>query len=490
MAKISTVSLMIELDRSSTTPLYRQIADKIRRDIMSEKLQKRDRLPSIRALSAELHVGHVTVERAYKQLSMEGLVASEPKSGYRVSAVDAELHAQLPNSLKPSVQRSMQERHKGETGYAHASQNSLPYDFSYVNLQPGSFPLKAFQKIMHDMFATLDDSNLICYEDISQANHLQKQLAILLGKTRGVRCLPEQIVLETGANAGIGAILRLFNRDAHAIGVEEPGLTNVHETAELNGFRHYPIPGYLGDEAYFSELDRIGPKVVYSTPSHQFPTGRLMPLDFRMRLLEWAEEHNAYIIEDDHDNEYHYEDSSIPSLQSLDVNNRVVYVGSMSQALSPSLRIAYIVLPPKLLGRYNRMSNGPANVAWVMQETLARFIEQGYWGPHVRRMAHGNKLRRDKLMAALDREFGKRVDVSGTQSGHYVLVRVQNDMSAQELVSSARKHGVSVYATDHFWYSGAPASPEIMLGYSSIQVEDIAEGVRRLSRAWFPEGEA
>ncbi len=225
---------------------------------------------------------------------------------------------------------------------------------------------------------------------------------------------------------------------------------------------------------------------MFTTPSHQFPTGTLLPIDARTRLLRWAEANDAFIIEDDSCNEFRYATRPVPSLQSLDAYGRVVYLGNVSKVLSPSLRIAYLVMPPKLLGRYWALFNSAhPPVSWLDQEVLARFIEQEYWDAHVRKTAKGNHERHDELLRCLHTEMDDGIDISGTDTGMHLYVTVHNGMTQSELLASAQREDAKVYGTTRMWFSKPAPENNVMIGFSAIAFEDIAPGVAALRRAWF-----
>lgn len=211
-----------------------------------------------------------------------------------------------------------------------------------------------------------------------------------------------------------------------------------------------------------------------------------MPLDARTQLLRWAEENDAYAIEDDSCNEFRYATRPVPSLQSLDAYGRVVYLCNVSKALSPALRIAYLVLPPALLARYWSLFNfaHPA-VSRLDQEVLARFIGEGYWDAHVRKTAKGNKRRHDELLRCLREQMG---DVPGIQSagtGMHLYVAVQNGMTQRELLEAALGQDTKVYGTARMWIDQPENDNHVMIGFSAIDYDDIVSGVEALRRAWF-----
>ena len=254
--------------------------------------------------------------------------------------------------------------------------------------------------------------------------------------------------------------------------------------ARRNGFDVVPLPTDRGGDAFLQAVERQKPDIVFATPSHQFPTGTLMPLPTRIELLRLAEELDFYIIEDDSCHEYRYGTGPVPSLQSLDTGNRVVYLGNFSKTLTPALRVAFAVLPPELLERH--LERGPAipSVNTHIQDALARFIADESLDRHVRRMVAGNRERHDRLLECLESSMGGAVELSGVHSGMHFFATVRNGMAQEDLIASARGNGANVYGTRRFWFDSQADEGSLMIGFSAIALDDIEPGVQALARAW------
>lgn len=482
---VRKTDLLIAVDEKAAEPLYQQVYEQVKRHILSGSLAEGDRLPSIRKLTQTLGVSHVTVERAYLQLSVEGYVQNVPRSGYVVNSIDigyfsqgaADTSAQVksvlenmpPNPLQEELLRAKQAR----------------YNFSYCNLQPGSFPRRIWSQLTNEVLRSSTDEDLASYFCQEGPSRLQVVLARYLRQTRGVVCEPEQIVFQSGTEAALKAIVDLFQGGLHTIMHEEPGYEAMTAIVRNSTNARLAPLSLSDDDDIVDALEEHEPNLIFTTPSHQFPTGRVMPMDERVRLLQWAAENDAYIIEDDSCNEYRYDTRSIPSLQSLDQSNRVVYVCNFSKALSPGLRIAYAVLPPELLAKWkiiHTMSWDP--VPYITRETLARFIEQGHWTQHLRRMATDNKRRHDELVRCLQEELGDILGIQGMESGMHLYVTVNNGMTQDELIASAYVQGAAVHGTAQYWFAHDPQPNAVLIGFSAIAFRDIANGVKALRRAW------
>ena len=480
-----TPEVLVELDPSSDEPLYLQIYNQVCEAIKTRKLREGDHLPSIRAFAEEHDVSHTTVEKAYSQLVTEGYVSNVPRSGYVVEHVDAEFLNELDSGQSEELQKIIENRDTNAFYFENAVGKTARYDFSYANLQPCSFPVGTWRKLVNDVLYKECLPDFDNYVDVTQTRPINHEIARYLAQARGMICLPEQVVLRPGTDGAITTILELFDRESDVFGMEEPGYATVREVASRLGFKIVGLPSDQGSAAFIEAVRTHNPKIVFTTPSHQFPTGRMLPIEGRIELLQWAQENDAYIIEDDSCNEYRYGTHPVRSLHSLDRYDHVIYLCNFSKVLSPSLRIAYIVLPPHLLEAFFRSFNHTHPSTPILeQEVLARFMHEGYWAQQVRRMARGNKQRHDLLLECLRRDLGNMIEVAGKNSGMHFYVTVNNRMLQDELIDSAAAEDVAVYGTKRFWFSRPAPENKLMIGFSAIALDDIPEGVRRLARAW------
>lgn len=484
MAKPRPTSITLSLDSSSSTPLHEQIYLQIRDAIQTGVLSEGDRIPSVRALSRELGVSHITVEQAYLELSVEGYVRSVPRSGYVVEHVDTAFFESTREDVRGRVREAVAEG--TATGLVAEDQvgAKVRYDFSYVNLRPGSFPQRAWQKACQEV--SLGPSGPFeRYDYHGHTSALQRELARYLRQARGVTCEPAQVILEPGSQVAVSELFQLFDSSSQTVGVEEPGWQVARTTAERLGFRTVPLT--IGEDGprMASNLRAADPDLAFLTPSHQFPTGAVLPLQSRVEVLEWAKERGAYVIEDDSCSEYRYDMRPVPSLQSLDTGLRTVYLGNFSKTLSPALRIAYLVLPPDLLERYlHTFPSGHPGVSAYDAGALAQLLASGQYERHLRRMVADNRRCHDELLRCLTDRFGDAVDIRGKHSGMHLYVTVKNGMTTDELVASALAHDAKVYSTERFWFSRPAPEGVVMLGFSAMRLEDIAPAVDALAAAW------
>jgi GntR family transcriptional regulator/MocR family aminotransferase len=497
---------MITLKHASTTPLYQQIYEQIRDQIMDGTYRVGTRLPAIRRLADDLEVSRNTAEAAYLQLSQEGYVTSRTGSGFVVEALD--LISDKGHARQKEISSAFIERLKqtslwddaseangtddrgveAETdGAAHPPHAPTEYDFTYGNLQNDSFPSQLWRRLTNEILSGRDAHRASVYTDRLGEPGLREQIARAIHANSGVNCHPAQVVIQPGTQAALHNLLTLFDPLRDIIAMEEPGYDGARSVFENARFRVSPIPVHLGNEAFIDGLRNSRARLAYVTPSNQFPIGKVLQMNSRQRLLKWASAENAYIIEDDYCREFRYKTRPLPSLQSLDQDERVIYMGTFSKALSPALRISYLVLPPDLLFQWNKLfENRYPEVPWLSQAVLQNYMEKGYWSKHLRKAQAQNKRKYQTLIGALQKHLGDRVDIMENGSGLHLLVGVLDGRHQGELIETARQAGVRIYGTNRYWMSsGHPMQNYILVGFSAILEDRIDAGIERLARAWF-----
>ncbi|MEH7326721.1 PLP-dependent aminotransferase family protein [Priestia megaterium] len=459
------------LNRKDDIPLYHQLYEYIKKEIVSSRVEVNDKLPSIRSLAAYLNVSRNTVDMAYQQLLAEGYVESKPKSGLYVTNTRFDL---LQTDRKPTVFL-----------HPHSETKSCTYDFRYGKVDSRLFPLNEWKKRYNESLQTYREA-LFTYQESQGEESLREEIATYLYQSRGVVCSKHQIVIEAGTQQSLSLLAQMLKQSIRDIAFENPCYDGASFVFKQHGFSLKTVSlnnkGINIQELYDSQT-----RAVYVTPSHQFPYGMIMPVSRRIELLEWANDCNGFIIEDDYDGEFRYKGSPIPSLQSLDSNGRVIYTGTFSKSFMPSLRISYLVLPEVLLKTYHeqRFSLYEQAVPTLHQQTLGLIMKNGEWNKHLRRVRTAYQLKHSTLLAALQKEFNENITISGELAGLHILVRVHNDMNEQQLINAARKQDVSVYGTSRYWLTEVPKQkPHILLGFGSLRREEIEEGIRRLKKAW------
>jgi len=464
------LTLMLKVDAGE--PLYSQIYQYIKKEILNGKLSSQTRLPSIRALSTHLQISRNTVDLAYQQLVAEGYIYSKPRSGLYVNDLELEtLSSTYLSNQKPST---------------NSVQNSpnFRFNFRYGDVDAKHFPVATWRKISNQSLHKMD---LFSYGDPVGELDLRIEISKYLHSSRGVNCSPDQIIIGAGVQYLLGILSSLIGQSNDSIAMEEPGYDGVRKIFQHNGFNVHPIPLEI-DGINIDKLYESKSRVVYITPSHQFPYGMVMPLAKRMQLLKWAQDQNGIIIEDDYDSEFRYSGKPIPSLQGMDNYHRTVYLGTFSKCLLPSLRIAYMVLPQPLLELHNKQDYRlyDQTVSQLHQNTLMVFMNNGHWEAHIRKMRTVYRQKHNILISMIRELMGSQVTIIGQDAGLHILLHVHNGMDEQKLILTAEEEGAKVYPVSAFWAHQVDAERSmVQIGFGGLSHEDIIEGVHSLYRAWF-----
>lgn len=464
----------MHLDDRLDTPLYQQLFDQLRHRIEEGGQPEGSRLPPIRSMAADLGCARNTVENAYALLAQEGYVKSRPGSGYIVQNV-AFLQVDADRSQAPS------EKLLG------ADENRVRYDFTYGNLEPGTFPAAAWRAITDDILLSVERTGCDAYNDPFGEEALRSAIAWRLATQRGIDCTPSQIIIQGGTQTSMQNLLALFDGARDVVAMEDPGYDGVRTVVERARFALAPCRVGAGADAFRADLEASGARLAYLTPSSQFPTCRVMPTDTRQAVLKWAERHDSYLLEDDYCRDFRYRERSLPPLASMDRRGRVIYMGTFSKSLSPALRINYLVLPEPLRDRWREaFASSYSPVPWLNQQVLARFMTDGSWDRHLRRVQAKNRRKYETLTRVLRATMGNDVEMLENGTGLHLLVRVRDGRPQDELVRQAAEADVAVYPTKKYWTDPARhVSSTVLVGFSSIAEDDIEPGIRALAAAWF-----
>lgn len=427
----------------------------------------------MRELSIDLSTSRNTVENAYQELLAEGYIYSKPRSGFFVSTIDQELGAPTPAQSG------------SQCAQLKESRTFVRYDFHPARISPESFPVATWRKLITECLRE-NSSQLGQYRDSQGEWGLRCGIRKYLERSRGVICEPEQIVICSGLQQSLDIVAHLMSLHSRRVAVEDPGYYLPRNVFRNHSFEIVPIPVGAGG----LDMELLGSSncsAVYATPSHQLPTGQVMPIAKRLKLIGWAQNSGGIIIEDDYDSELRYQGKPIPALQGLRPAGNVVYLGSVSKVLSPALRISYLVLPPALLDRYRTVFHGYFNtVSLLEQQTLASFMEQGYWDRHLRRIRTTYKRKHDALLRAIERHFGARAEVTGQGAGLHVVLRLADQpLGDQELIERAAAKGIFLFPFSEFYASGVADSNNVILGFGGMTAEQLERGIDLLYRAWY-----
>ncbi|MFP5115518.1 PLP-dependent aminotransferase family protein [Bacillaceae bacterium C204] len=451
------------LQKELPEPLYMQLYHWIKKEIEESRLLPGMKMPSIRQLTLHLKVSRNTVEAAYQQLQSEGYLESVPKSGIWVCEIEKPfLH---PIAGEHPIRLECK------------PPSEVIVDFEYGNVDIEKFPLKQWKKCLTDAV----DQESYQYSERMGDLALRQEISNYLLQSRGVRSTSEQILTTAGTQASMTLICQLLALRGKTVAMEEPGYNGVRAVLEDQGCHIEPVP-LEKDGLSVEYLRKSRAKAVYLTPSHQFPFGMVLSISKRMRMLKWAYQTGGYIIEDDYDGEFRYLGQPIPSLKSLDEEERVIYLGTFSKSFLPSARLSYIVLPPSLIVQYSRkFAAYNQSVSPIIQRAIALFIQSGEFERHIRRMRKMYQRKHQALIRSIEQYMGTQVKIVGEKSGLHILLKLKG-ITALELIERGQKKGVKVYSPAMFWLQPTPESHSyIMLGFGGLSIEEIDKGVRLLA---------
>ena len=444
-------------DRESKTPVYEQLYRFIRALIRSGEIASGERLPSKRKLAAHLKLSQTTVESAYAQLAAEGYIRSQPKSGYFASALD---RCVFPTARRRETALPDEEK----------AGNACRYDFRTNAVCLDKFPFASWAAVARGVLST-EKPELLDYTHPQGLLPLREEISKYLRSYRGIDARPAQIVIGAGSEYLLSMAVTLLGRQG-VYAVENPGYGKTAAVLKNSGAEvcHIPLDEYGLDPAALRESRA---RVAHVTPSHQFPSGIVMPVSRRAELLSWARERDdRYLIEDDYDSEFRFSGNPIQALQGLDGDGRVLYINSFTKSLAPSMRVSYMILPPELLKRYREIyAYNTCTVPSFEQFTLCEFMKKGLFERHLGRMRKLYKERRDTLIQALSSSALDSVTtIIGQDAGLHFLIRVENGMDEAELVARAKAAGVRVYGLSEYCAEPMPDIDRrtVVVGYSGM----------------------
>ncbi len=482
--------MLVKLDGDG--PLTRRVYRGLRCAILEGRLAAGERLPSTRTLATELGVSRNVVVIAFEHLMAEGYIEGRTGSGTFVAGTLSD------QALAPWRPRARPERTRREIALSPMArraralaplpapgtprQAALPYDFRYGLPAVADFPQQLWSRLMTRRAAALSIRTLHYGRTLGHAP-LRQAIAEYVTRARGVIATADQVVIVNGAQQGFDLVARLLLGPDDRVVVEEPGYQAARQAFELTGATVVPVSVDAGG-LDVSRLPRDGGvRLAYVTPSHQFPLGGILPLPRRLELLQWANEVGAHVLEDDYDSEFRYEGRPVEAVQGLDRQGRVLYVGTFSKVLYPSLRIGYLIVPGPLvepLAALKFLSDSQTTT--FDQEVLTDFITGGHFERHLRRSRVRNAARRRTLLAAIGDAFGDEVSIAGENAGLHVVLwpRHLGTGDLEAVVAAALDRGVGIYPLTPY-YARPPGRAGLILGYACLTEREIREGVSILA---------
>jgi GntR family transcriptional regulator / MocR family aminotransferase len=478
---------LVAIDRRAARPLYRQLYEGYREAILDGRVRPGQRLPSTRALAADLGISRLTVLTAFEQLVAEGYFESRVGAGTVVArTLPDELQAPLPHPVGAAGKGGVSRR---SLPRGSATRPRLPEPWlgglgAFRVSQPAveHFPVATWSRLLA-RHSRNPRARLLNYGDPMGHRPFREAVAAYLRTARAVRCEPENVMVVSGSQQALAIAARALLEPGDRVWVEEPGYLGARDVLSMAGAQLVPVP--VDDEGLDVTAGlALGARAraAYVTPSHQYPLGVTMSASRRLQLLDWARRAGAWIIEDDYDSEYRYESFPIAALQGLDRDARVIYVGTFSKVLFPALRLGYLVIPTDLIPRFVQVREAmdifPASLP---QAALTDFILEGEFGRHLRRMRSLYAERRTALAEALDEELGGSLQVSGDAAGMHLAVTGRQRLADHALALRAARLSLWVMPLSSC-YLGRPTRRGFVLGYGGTTVAEIRSGVHRLGR--------
>jgi GntR family transcriptional regulator/MocR family aminotransferase len=472
-------------DAPAQLRVTQRICDAIKRQLASGLLGPGARLPSTRALAAEWGVSRTTVTAAYEQLIAEGYLETRPGARARVAQGLGHAPARPGPPAPPAGPDRLSAfgRRLADVPLPPpAGSQRLVADFRYGDLAAADFPMLAWRRAV--TAAMLRRQPRLRYDDPCGSSTLRAALQAYLWRARGLRCEPERIIVVNGSQQGLDLCARLLLDPGDRAVMEDPGYNLARQVFLAAGAE--VVPAAVDRDGMRTE-GLPAARLAYVTPSHQFPLGGVLSAARRLDLLAWARHAGAHVIEDDYDSEYRFDIAPIPPLQAMDDAGRVIYLGTVSKTLSPTLRLGYLVLPPALLASFAKAKRlADRHAPGLEQEALADLIHSGAYERHVRRVRRRNGERRAALLAGLAALPGDAVTVAGAAAGLHVVAWLNHVPRAREeaLVARAWAAGLGLYPVTPLYApapaAGMPDQAGLVMGYAGLDLRSIGHGVRVL----------
>jgi len=484
-SSLSRVATLISIDRQAQQPIYRQIYDAFRKRIVSRELRPGELVPSSRQLARELRVSRFPVLNAYAQLLAEGYFESRIGAGtFIASSLPGEpdhRNRKTAVNLAPAL-RTIAANASALPRYVRPFWTELlgPFQVGQPELQ--EFPLQVWSKLVTRHSRNMRFKELQ-YGDALGLKSLREAIALYLRTSRAVVCEADQIMIVSGSQQALDITTRVLLNADDSVWVEEPGYWLVHHVLRLAGCRQVSVPvDSEGLDVVAGVQLSPNARAAFVAPSHQFPLGVIMSATRRFQLLEWAQNAGSWIIEDDYDSEYRYQSLPISSLQGLDTNARVIYIGTFSKVLFPSLRLGYIVIPRDLLDRFaavrQTMDLCPSP---INQAVLTEFIREGHFARHIRKMRQIYAERRSVLVQEIERELYPSCKIVGGGAGMHLTILIHDGIQDSEIAAKAAERKLWLSPLSLSYLSDSPRQG-LVLGFGNTRASEIPGAIRLLSK--------
>lgn len=453
--------------------LYIHLYKCIKNDILQDTLHAGDKLPSKRNLAKNLNISIISVENAYAQLIAEGYVYSIPKKGFFVADIKT-----LHNKEESIISTENVQLSSGKSNYFA--------DFTSNQTSSEHFPFSIWAKITRELL-THNQQELLTNPPCGGILPLRKAIAKHLKDFRNMTVSPEQIIIGAGTEYLYGLLIQILGFDK-TYAVEDPGYSKISQIYES----HCISCNFVSMDSFgvkISDLENQNIDIVHISPSHHFPTGTVMPISRRYELLGWATKSDArYIIEDDYDSEYRLNGQPIPTLQSIDVQEKVIYINTFTKTLASTVRISYMVLPKHLVNIfYSRLYFYSCTVSNFEQYTLAKFISEGYFEKHINRMRNYYHIKRDKLLHTIAKSpLASYVTISEEDAGLHFLLKIDTELSDKEFLQKMEQSGIKLSSLSQY-YQSPPKEVEhiFIINYSFVSEDNMEKAIQMIYRGLF-----
>jgi GntR family transcriptional regulator/MocR family aminotransferase len=458
--------MLYDLEKRGSHPIYEYLYHCIKNDILTGKIEPGEKLPSKREFAKSHGISVITVENAYAQLVTEGYIFAKEKRGYFAG----DIGGKYIQGKKKRIPVAEKKRKKWLVDF---KSNHILYD---------SFPFSTWSKVMRQTLLDQENSFLESPESQGVAP-LRQYISMHLEKYRGLSIDPNNIIVGAGTEYLYGLIVQILGHSS-MIAVEDPGHKKIGKVYESNGIRCIRIP-----------VDRNGLKVealkgsnasaVHLSPSHHFPTGCVVPVARRHMLIQWARDNDSYIIEDDYDSEFRFSGKPIPTLASID-EERVIYMNTFSKTLAPSIRIAYMILPEKLMKVFReKFDFYSSTVTGFEQYTLANFIRLGYYERHINRMRNYYREYRNHILTAIkESPIFDKVTIEEENAGLHFILKINRDIDDEQYVEKLKNNNINISTVAEYCYNdNENFKHQFIINYSAVQEEDLKKALEIMNRA-------
>jgi GntR family transcriptional regulator / MocR family aminotransferase len=474
---------LIAIDRDLATPLHRQVYAGFRGAILRGELTPGQQVPSSRALASALGISRFPILDAYSQLNAEGYFESRVGAGTFI-ATSLRNHRKQTNRAveKQAGARAVSQRSSLYPRYAESPWRHGWGAFAVHQPAIDQFPFEVWSKLVA-RHSRSPHFQAFHHVDPLGLKPFREAICNYLSTARGVRCDPGQIMIVSGSQQALDITVRVLLNPGDQVWIEEPCYPLVRSIMLGSGCRTLPVPVDVdGLNVDFGVKRGAKARAAFVTPSHHYPLGATMSISRRLQLLEWAKRHSAWIVEDDYDSEFRFDSQPIASLQGLDSDDRVIYIGTFSKVLYPSLRLGYIVIPPDLVDHYATVRFAmDIFPPYLVQEALTDFMSSGHFVRHIRRMRLLYKKRRIALVESLGEELGDLVEIHGSEAGMHLAASLPDGYIDTEIAARAAKEKLWLYPLSPCW-SGADARHGFILGYGNITEDKIRSAVALLGK--------